>query len=276
MHPLRYEVVVRTDSVSAGLEAKFHQLAAERGFIHVSQQQDEPPHLIVSIGGDGTFLQAFHRYTEQIHHLSFVGVHTGHLGFYADWKPTELEVLVDSIELARQDWAKSVVKYPLVDIRLESEDGHENLLAVNEFTIKSEDGTLVCQININDQRFEMFRGDGICVSTPSGSTGYNKSVGGAVIHPSFEAIQLAGIAALNNRVYRSLGSPIVLPQHHHCDILPRAGQTLIFTVDHLHMHRSNIKAIRCMVAAHKVSFNRFRPFPFWNRVREAFIGQETE
>ena len=122
----------------------------------------------------------------------------------------------------------------------------------------------------------MFRGDGICLSTPSGSTAYNKSIGGAVIHPSFEAIQIAGIASLNNRIYRSLGSPLVLPQHHHSDIMPIGEKRLILQLDHLRFVRSDVKSIRCMVAQQKVNFNRFRPFPFWNRVREAFIGQVEE
>ena len=53
-------------------------------------------------------------------------------------------------------------------------------------------------------------------STPSGSTAYNKALGGAIIHPSIEAIQIAEMASINNRVFRTVGSPLVLPKHHTC------------------------------------------------------------
>ena len=122
----------------------------------------------------------------------------------------------------------------------------------------------------------MFRGDGIVVSTPSGSTAYNKSVGGAIIHPSIESLQLAEIASINNRVYRTLGSSVVLPQHHHCDIISRKDQRLQLTFDHLNTTCNDIRSIRCSVADLKVSFARYRPFPFWNRVREAFIGYDVK
>ena len=62
--------------------------------------------------------------------------------------------------------------------------------------------------------FERFRGDGLCISTPSGSTAYNKALGGAIIHPSLKAIQLAEMASINNRVFRTIGSPLIFPGHH--------------------------------------------------------------
>jgi NAD+ kinase len=168
------------------------------------------------------------------------------------------------------------VQYPLVEIQITTEVGIETHLAVNEFTLKGIDGTLVAQLNINDEMFEMFRGDGICISTPSGSTAYNKSLGGALIHPSVESIQIAEIASLNNRVYRTLGSSMVLPKHHHCDIYPQSDKRLLLSLDHLSMQRNDLISIRCRVANQKINFSRFRPFPFWSRVREAFIGYEVK
>ena len=48
--------------------------------------------------------------------------------------------------------------------------------------------------------FERFRGDGLCVSTPTGSTAYNKSLGGAVVHPTLDVLQLTEVSSINNRV----------------------------------------------------------------------------
>jgi len=260
---LKYAVIDRGDSLSRTLAEKFHTLAAERGFT----RNDEAPEIVISIGGDGTLLLAFHKYVN----VAFVGVHTGHLGFYADWQADELEDLVAM--MAHE--TPRIVRYPLAEIELETPTETRHYIALNEFTLKGVDGTLVAQININDEMFEMFRGDGIVISTPSGSTAYNKSLGGALVHPSIESLQIAEIASINNRVYRTLGSSMLLPKHHHCDILSKKEQRLQLTIDHLSITRIDIRSIRCNVSSRKVSFARYRPFPFWNRVREAFLGYDV-
>jgi len=203
---------------------------------------EETPEIVVSIGGDGTLLHAFHRYAHLLDQVAFVGIHTGHLGFYADWKPSELEKLVLSI--AKKDF--NVVEYPLLEVKVEHHNAESNTyLALNEATVKSPDVTLVMDVELNGNQFERFRGDGLCVSTPSGSTAYNKALGGAIIHPTLAALQVTEIASINNRVFRTVGSPLILPAHHHCVLRPV-----------------------------KVRFARFRPFPFWERVHESFVANE--
>jgi NAD+ kinase len=265
---VKYALLDRGDPLSVELSEQFHTLAAGRGLV----PDDTSPELVLSIGGDGTLLQAFHRFRDQVRDVSFVGVHTGHLGFYADWQKNELAELVELI--ATKEPRK--VKYPLLQIEIVTETSSTTYLALNEFTLKSVDGTLVAGININDEPFEMFRGDGIVISSPSGSTGYNKSLGGAVIHPSIEGLQIAEIASINNRVYRTLGSSIILPKHHHCDISPDPEEPLFVGIDHLVLQMSGVRSIVCRVAEDKITFARYRPYPFWNRVREAFIGSQSE
>ncbi|GLI09207.1 MULTISPECIES: NAD kinase [Paenibacillus] len=268
---MKYNVIHRGDDISIQLMHRFHELIRQYGLIH----EEASPDIVLSIGGDGTLLHAFHQYKDQLDHIAFTGIHTGRLGFYADWKPDEVELLAQLMgESANQNDLRAV-KYPLVEIQITTPQGIETELALNEFTLKGVDATLVAQLHINDELLETFRGDGICISTPSGSTAYNKSLGGAIVHPSLDAIQIAEIASINNRVFRTLGSPILLPKHHHCDIYPRANQNILLSLDHLYMQRNDIISIRSLVAAgKKVKFARFRPFPFWSRVREAFIGYD--
>ncbi len=90
----------------------------------------------------------------------------------------------------------------------------------------------VVDVNLRGKHFERFRGDGLCVSTPSGSTAYNKALGGALIHPSLEAMQITEIASINNRVFRTVGSPLVLPRDH--TLTSRVNHdTIIITIDHV-------------------------------------------
>lgn len=269
---MNYYVVDRGDEASLRLAEHFHKLASKHGMI----LDEGKPDIVLSIGGDGTMLHAFHKFIKQIDHIAFVGIHTGHLGFFADWKPDEIEHLMALIIQPAPASKLKIVQYPLLDVLITTETGTESYLALNEFTLKGVEKMLVAQLNINDEMFEMFRGDGICISTPSGSTAYNKSLGGALLHPAIEAIQIAEIASINNRVYRTLGSPMILPKHHHCDIYPKGHHQFVLSVDHNLSLRNDVVSVRTMVSTQKVRFARYRPFPFWDRVREAFIGFEEK
>lgn len=172
---MRYYVLDRGDQLSVDLSESFHKMASEQGL----QLDAESPDIVVSIGGDGTMLHAFHTFIDRIPSIAFVGVHTGHLGFYADWKADEIPELIRMMSSHKDEGMLKprIVRYPLVDLEIRKKSGTSSYICLNEFTLKSVDGTVVAQVDINDHLFEMFRGDGICVSTPSGSTAYNKSLG---------------------------------------------------------------------------------------------------
>ncbi|HZG70539.1 MAG TPA: NAD kinase [Chondromyces sp.] len=231
---------------------------------------ENQPDIVISVGGDGTLLYAFHRYSSRLDKTAFVGVHTGHLGFYADWVPEEIEKLV--IAIARTPY--QVIEYPLLEtiIRYQHGGKETRYLALNESTVKSVEGTLVMDVEIRGDHFERFRGDGLCVSTPSGSTAYNKALGGAILHPSIRALQLAEMASINNRVFRTVGSPLILPAHHTCMLKPVNRLDFLITIDHLTLLHKDVKSIQYRVASEKIRFARFRPFPFWKRVHDSFVS----
>jgi NAD+ kinase len=232
----------------------------------------EEPDLVISVGGDGTFLEAFHRYIHRLDKTAFIGVHTGHLGFYADWTPDEVEKLI--IEIAKTPF--QIVEYPLLEVIIRSTTGgsEDRILALNEAMIKTADGSVVFDVEIKGEHFETFRGDGLCISTPSGSTAYNKALGGGIIHPSIEAIQLTEMASINNRVFRTIGSPLILPKHHTCLLKPTVDRSFLIAIDHFTTTYTNVKSIQFRVAEERIRFARFRPFPFWDRVRDSFVGDQ--
>ncbi|HCX2504861.1 TPA: NAD kinase [Staphylococcus aureus] len=268
---MRYTILTKGDSKSNALKHKMMNYMKDFRMI----EDSENPEIVISVGGDGTLLQAFHQYSHMLSKVAFVGVHTGHLGFYADWLPHEVEKLI--IEINNSEF--QVIEYPLLEIIMRYNDnGYETrYLALNEATMKTENGsTLVVDVNLRGKHFERFRGDGLCVSTPSGSTAYNKALGGALIHPSLEAMQITEIASINNRVFRTVGSPLVLPKHHTCLISPVNHDTIRITIDHVSIKHKNVNSIQYRVANEKVRFARFRPFPFWKRVHDSFISSDEE
>ncbi|MBO8156291.1 MAG: NAD kinase [Bacillaceae bacterium] len=267
---MKFALECRGDKDSKEIVSKIKNYLTE---FHLEYNETEPD-IVISVGGDGTLLEAFHSYTHRLDKTAFIGVHTGHLGFYADWMPDELEKLI--IEIARTPF--QVVDYPLLEIIIHPKNGgqEDRFLALNESSVKTPEGSVVFDVEIKGEHFETFRGDGLCISTPSGSTAYNKALGGAIIHPSIEAIQITEMASINNRVFRTIGSPLILPKHHTCLLKPLNDRSFFITIDHITKTYKDVKSIECRVARERVRFARFRPFPFWKRVHDSFIKDERE
>lgn len=263
---MKFAIVSKGDSRSNKIKATMKQHLTSFDLVY----DEKEPDLAISVGGDGTFLEAFHTYIHRLKETAFIGIHTGHLGFYADWVPEELEKLI--IEIANTSF--QIIEYPLLEVNIRSKTGgkENRILALNEAMIKTAEGSVVFDVEIRGEHFETFRGDGLCISTPSGSTAYNKALGGAILHPSIEAIQLTEMASINNRVFRTIGSPLILPKHHTCLMKPMVDRSFLIAIDHFTDTYTNVKSIECRVAQEKVRFARFRPFPFWNRVRDSFVA----
>jgi len=264
---VKFAIVSKGDERSNKIKTRMKQYLLDFDLTYDKKE----PELVISVGGDGTLLEAFHRYVHRLKDTAFIGVHTGHLGFYADWLPKELEKLI--IEIAKTPF--QTAEYPLLEVIIRSHAGgqEDRFLALNETMIKTPEGSVVFDVQIRGEHFETFRGDGLCISTPSGSTAYNKALGGAILHPSIEAIQLTEMASINNRVFRTIGSPLILPKHHTCLLKPMVDRSLFVAIDHFTNTYTNVKSIQCRVAKEKIRFARFRPFPFWNRVRDSFVAE---
>ena len=232
------------------------------------------PDIVITIGGDGTLLSAFHYYQKQLETIRFLGVHTGHLGFYTDWRADELDDLVISL----QSDNGQAVSYPLLDISVTYHDENQaqHYLALNEATLKRIGMTMGADVYIGGELFERFRGDGLCVSTPTGSTAYNKSLGGAVIHPSLDVIQLTEIGSLNNLVYRTISSPMIVPANEWITIVPNQASDFFMTVDQENIYGKQIEQIMFKVSKRKIRFAKYRHTEFWRRVQAAFIGDLNE
>ena len=229
------------------------------------------PDVVISIGGDGMLLSAFHMYEANLDKVRFVGIHTGHLGFYTDYRDFEVEKLIENLRI---DTGRKA-SYPILKAKITLDSGRiVKARALNEITIKRIEKTMVADVVIDNVKLERFRGDGISVSTPTGSTAYNKSLGGAVLHPTMEALQLTEISSLNNRVYRTLGSSVIVPKKDKIEIIPKRQGVYTISIDNKTMHYKNVSKIEYCIDNKKISFVA-TPFhtSFWERVTDAFIGE---
>lgn len=166
----------------------------------VLQIDDENPNIVIAVGGDGTLMSAFRKYFDQIDHIGFVGIHTGQLGFYT-WHELTIEEIIETLS---QDKIPMTAD-PLVQATVTLENGEETVLTgLNEITFRRIIQAIKADVYLNKQLFERFKGDGLCVSTPTGSTAYNKALGGAIVSPTLKAIQMSEMSSINNRVYRTI------------------------------------------------------------------------
>ena len=168
-------------------------------------------------------MSAFHKYFDQIDHIGFVSIHTGQLVFYT-WHELTIEEIIETLSQDKIPMTADL----LVQATVTLENGEETVLTcLNERSIQ----TIKADVFLNKQLFERFNGDGLCVSTPTGSTAYNKSLGGVIVSPTLKAIQMSEMSSINNRVYRTISSSIVIGERESLPLcLSRASKTIILLV----------------------------------------------
>lgn len=175
----------------------------------ISNNYDSNACLNLVIGGDGTFLNAVK--LSKFSQIPFIGINTGHLGFYQEVNPDNIEDFVRRLSEKNYYMEKLAI--------LESNIGNNKINAVNEVVVKSNRNQIVrLRLFIDGNFIENFSGDGLIISTPHGSTAYNLSSNGAILHQSLEGFQLTPIAPIFSSLNRSLKAPIILPKNAEIEI----------------------------------------------------------
>lgn len=205
--------------ISENLGARFPARRVERD--DVGQQAD----LVVAVGGDGTLLYAAELVMTA--NIPLLGVNRGRLGFLSDISPTEMLNSVDEILSGNYTLESRLV----LESQLRSADGNvTTALALNDVVLQRRDTgrMLDVQTRIGGRYVNTHSGDGLIVSTPTGSTAYALSCGGPIIEPILDAVVLVPICphTLSDR-------PLVVPSKQDIEIvlLPREGTNAAITVD---------------------------------------------
>lgn len=145
--------------------------------------------LALSIGGDGTFLNTA-RWIGSLE-IPVLGINTGHLGFLAACSIDESVRHVPMIIAGRYSVENRAM------LCVSSADCHiEWPYALNEVAILKKDTSSMLNVatTVDGLRLADYRADGLIISTPTGSSGYNLSVGGPILQPTTPAIVIAPIA----------------------------------------------------------------------------------
>jgi NAD+ kinase len=152
---------------------------------------------VVSIGGDGTILMCLEFVREN--ETPIVGINTGRLGFLAGVAANESTAMIDDLQKGRFSIDSRTV--------LKLDSNKPNMFggvkyALNDFVIHKKDSSSMITIHtfINGEFLNSYWSDGLIVSTPTGSTGYNLSCGGPILYPTSASLVITPIAPHNLNV----------------------------------------------------------------------------
>ena len=221
---------------------------------------NDNPDVLIYVGGDGTLLRAINEHINKLDKMLFAGINQGALGFYYDFKVEEIDDLLRTLKKGEQEHKA----YSLIEADMEG----KVIYALNEIRLENPFHTLIADVLIDEDYFETYRGNGLSISSSLGSTAYNKSLGGAVILPDIETLQLTEIAPINNRVYRSLNSPLVVSNNHTIKLVGNFKEAVI-GFDHL-TKKEDVREITIKLSDKKINLIQKKNHTDIDKVKEAF------
>ena len=228
------------------------------------EYDNKTPEYVFTIGGDGTFLKAVHTYFSQLSKITFIPVNKGKLGYFSDFTLEEFRNMLSN--LASEEYVTN--SYSL----LKGEFNDEVVYGVNEIRLENAFKTLTAKVYVNGEYLETFRGNGLLVATSKGSSAYNKSLSGAVIDSALEVMQLTEIAPINNRLYESIHSSLVLPKD--SEIVFKGDFTSSYIGnDHLVKTDANFDELKITLSDIKVNILSKKDRSFIYKLNDAFIGK---
>lgn len=208
----------------------------------------EPYDLVVVLGGDGTLLSV----ARAVHDgVPILGVNLGTLGFLTEINRLELYPSIVEILAGRYD----IEKRSLLDVELARADGgRASYRILNDAVVAKSALARIIQLTlkVDGRLVATYRSDGLIISTPTGSTAYNLSAGGPIVHPLLPVVVLTPICP-HTFSFR----PIVVPDSSHIEAtLETQREEVYLTLDGQEgttlAYGDTIKISRCSSMAHLV------------------------
>jgi NAD+ kinase len=171
--------------------------------------------LLVTLGGDGTFLYGA-RLAAPLG-IPVVGVNRGRLGFLND---VEIDALPEAISrFAAGDYTTQ--RRALLKIAIDGSD--EPVLAINEIVVRARDVNVVrLRVDVDDDLLGAFDADGVVVATATGSTAYALSAGGPPVDPRVRAVVVVPLAA-----HAVISRPVVIPEQLDVRVTVERGRVFV-------------------------------------------------
>lgn len=224
--------------------------------------------LVLSVGGDGTFLSVAMLVADS--GIPVVGVNLGRLGFLSENRPEDVAQAILNQEYIVEDRS-------LLSASLSVQSGNPSVddwpYALNEVTVhRSGAAMLGVDVCLDGKWLPTYWADGLIVSTSSGSTAYSLSAGGPIVLPQSKVLILAPIAPHNLNI-----RPLVVPDNSEIRMRmhSRDGR-VIFTIDNRTVELPSEAEITVSLARFSLRRVRFNNSDFINALTEKlFWGEDV-
>ena len=193
------------------IESRFYALLLREdinlaGVRSITMNSESDLDLIISIGGDGTFLRAIRQNIGT--KAPFIGINAGRLGFLASVQSEDAAAVIH--DFLRGEYESE--ERTMLEVMVEDEKGTKHTYGpvLNEVAIVRRDNASTISVTayVDGEFVVTYQGDGILVSTPTGSTAYALSVGGPITHPQSPTICICPIASHSLSI-----RPLVIGDH---------------------------------------------------------------
>lgn len=184
--------------------------AADQRSKIVSTPDIEGSDLVISLGGDGTLLRAARIVGYQ--EIPILGLSYGHLGFLTAASPDDTDILSVVSDALAGEMHVSRRATLAIDVFAHADEGEEQTLdtfALNDLALTRGPLSDMVEftITVSGHRIDRLRGDGVVVSTATGSTGYALSAGGPIVSPDYTGMVCVPIAPHTIQARAFLTSP---------------------------------------------------------------------
>ncbi len=210
--------------------------------------------VIISLGGDGTLISVSRR--SFLYNKPILGINIGKLGFLVDIEVNELESFLE--KLFRGEYR--IDKRMVLEVVFNKNGKKSSAFAFNDivFSRPMVAGMVDLQAYVDGDLFNNYYGDGLIVSTPTGSTAYNLSSGGPVVFPLTEALILTPLCS-----HSLTQRPLILPANF--EVMIKSKDKVLISIDGQEIyHLEDYDSIEFKMASngvrliHRVERNYFK------------------
>ncbi len=214
---------------------------------------------LVTLGGDGTLISTVRRSFD--YNIPVLGIYAGNLGFLADVGMDELDDFVSNIIKGKC----RIDERSVLEVTTKKGDKETKMYAFNDIVLTRPSISSMIHIEtlVDGKPFNTYYGDGVIVSTPTGSTAYNLSAGGPVIFPLSQVFTLTPISphSLTQR-------PMILPGEFSIEMKTPQDRALVI-VDGQDIHEfEQDESIHIRLASKKAKLIHREEFNYFDVLKE--------
>ena len=235
----------------------------------VSSEWEGAADYIACVGGDATLLRMLAACDFPA--IPIAGVNTGHLGFFQEFLPEDLDQLVDVFRTGQFYTQKNRLLRAVVT----TDDGSQQCFqGLNDIVIRQDRSALIhLNMTIGPSFIERFSGDGLLFASAAGSTAYNYSLGGSIVDPRVSMMQITPMAPANSTAFRCFTSSLLVPADMEVIVYPdkEFSDSANVIVDGTEHFFDDIREISIGYADAEVKLVRLENYDFWSKVKSKFL-----